>query len=299
MNTKTSFKKMCVADKAITLVGNLFLILFVAAIVLPLIYIVVASFIDPVVLNNKGITFDFSKWTTTAYERVIENSQIWIGFRNALVYSVVFTAISVFVTLLCAYPMSRADFRGKGFFKVVFYITMFFGGGLIPTYLLISDLGMLDTMWALVIPGAFSVWNMIIARSYYQGIPKELQEAASVDGADDLTFFFKVLLPVCKPVIAVLILWQFVGMWNSYFDALIYLSSDAKQPLQLVLRAILIQNQPQSGMIADIQSTAARAQLGELLKYATIIISSVPLLVMFPFFQKYFDAGIMVGSVKG
>ncbi|SFG68072.1 putative aldouronate transport system permease protein [Lachnospiraceae bacterium C7] len=299
MNTKTSFKKMCVADKAITLVGNLFLILFVAAIVLPLIYIVVASFIDPVVLNNKGITFDFSKWTTTAYERVIENSQIWIGFRNALVYSVVFTAISVFVTLLCAYPMSRADFRGKGFFKVVFYITMFFGGGLIPTYLLISDLGMLNTMWALVIPGAFSVWNMIIARSYYQGIPKELQEAASVDGADDLTFFFKVLLPVCKPVIAVLILWQFVGMWNSYFDALIYLSSDAKQPLQLVLRAILIQNQPQSGMIADIQSTAARAQLGELLKYATIIISSVPLLVMFPFFQKYFDAGIMVGSVKG
>ncbi|SER65984.1 putative aldouronate transport system permease protein [Lachnobacterium bovis] len=299
MNTKTSFKKMCASDKIITVVGNLFLGLFVAAIIFPLIYVVVASFIDPVVLSNKGITFDFSKWTTTAYQRVIENSQIWVGFRNAVLYSVLFTAISVFVTLLCAYPMSRDDFRGKPFFKIVFYITMFFGGGLIPTYLLISDLGMLDTIWAIVIPGAFSVWNMIIARSYYQGIPKELQEAASVDGADDLTFFFKVLLPVCKPVIAVLILWQFVGMWNSYFDALIYLSSDAKQPLQLVLRAILIQNQPESGMIADIQSTAARAQLGELLKYATIIISSVPLLVMFPFFQKYFDAGIMVGSVKG
>ncbi|WP_420323074.1 carbohydrate ABC transporter permease [Lachnobacterium bovis] len=290
---------MCASDKIITVVGNLFLGLFVAAIIFPLIYVVVASFIDPVVLSNKGITFDFSKWTTTAYQRVIENSQIWVGFRNAVLYSVLFTAISVFVTLLCAYPMSRDDFRGKPFFKIVFYITMFFGGGLIPTYLLISDLGMLDTIWAIVIPGAFSVWNMIIARSYYQGIPKELQEAASVDGADDLTFFFKVLLPVCKPVIAVLILWQFVGMWNSYFDALIYLSSDAKQPLQLVLRAILIQNQPESGMIADIQSTAARAQLGELLKYATIIISSVPLLVMFPFFQKYFDAGIMVGSVKG
>ncbi len=299
MDKKISFKSMSAADKTITIIGRLFLGLFVLAIVFPLIYIVVASFIDPVVLNNKGITFDFSKWTTTAYERVIENSQIWVGFKNALLYSAVFTAISVFVTLLCAYPMSRDDFRGKGFFKIVFYITMFFGGGLIPTYLLISDLGMLNTMWAIVIPGAFSVWNMIIARSYYQGIPKELHEAAAVDGADDLTFFFKVLLPVCKPVIAVLILWQFVGMWNSYFDALIYLSSDAKQPLQLVLRAILIQNQPESGMIADIQSTAARAQLGELLKYATIIISSVPLLVMFPFFQKYFDAGIMVGSVKG
>ncbi len=176
---------------------------------------------------------------------------------------------------------------------------MFFGGGLIPTYLVISDLGLLDTMWAVVLPGAFSVWNMIIARTYYQGVPAELREASSVDGADEVTYFFRILLPVCKPLIAVLVLWQFVAMWNSYFDAMIYINSAAKQPLQLVLRAILIQNQPQSGMIADIQSTAARAQLGELLKYATIIISSLPLIAMYPFFQKYFDSGIMVGSVKG
>ena len=176
---------------------------------------------------------------------------------------------------------------------------MFFGGGLIPTYLVISDLGLLDTIWAVILPGAFSVWNMIIARTYYQGIPSELREAAAVDGANEVTYFFKILLPVCKPLIAVLVLWQFVAMWNSYFDAMIYINSAAKQPLQLVLRAILIQNQPQSGMIADIQSTAARAQLGELLKYATIIISSLPLVVMYPFFQKYFDSGIMVGSVKG
>lgn len=286
-------------DRAFFLTGDLFLILFVVAIIVPLLYIVVASFIDPVVLQNKGITFDFAKWTLTAYQRVIGDRQIWVGFGNAVLYSVVFTAVSVFVTLLCAYPMSREDFRGKKIFNIIFVITMFFNGGLIPTYLLISDLGMLNSMWALILPGAFSVWNMIIARTYYQGIPKELREAASVDGADEVTFFFKVLLPVCKPVIAVLVLWQFVGMWNSYFDAMIYLSDEAKQPLQLVLRAILIQNQPQSGMIADIQSTAARAQLGELLKYATIIISSLPLLVMFPFFQKYFDSGIMVGSVKG
>ena len=299
MKAKQKFSSMGASDKTITVVGNVFLAVFVVAVIIPLLYIVVASFIDPVVLQNHGITFDFSKWTLTAYQRVIKNQQIWIGFGNAVLYSTAFTAISVFVTLLCAYPMSRTDFRGRKFFNVIFIITMFFNGGLIPTYLLISDLGMLDSMWALILPGAFSVWNMIIARTYYQGVPKELREAASVDGADEVTYFFKVLMPVCKPVIAVLVLWQFVGMWNSYFDALIYISSDVKQPLQLVLRAILIQNQPQPGMIADMQSTAARAQLGELLKYATIIISSVPLLVMFPFFQKHFDAGIMVGSVKG
>ena len=176
---------------------------------------------------------------------------------------------------------------------------MFFGGGLIPTYLLISNMGLLDTMWAVILPGSFSVWNMIIARTYYKGIPSELREAADVDGANELVFFFRILLPVCTPLIAVLILWQFVGMWNSYFDAMIYLNSADKQPLQLVLRAILIQNEPDPGMIADMQSTAQRAQLAELLKYATIIISSLPLIVMYPFFQKYFDSGIMVGSVKG
>ena len=160
-------------------------------------------------------------------------------------------------------------------------------------------MGMLDTMWAVILPGSFSVWNMIIARTYFKGIPSELREAADVDGANELVFFFRILLPVCTPLIAVLILWQFVGMWNSYFDAMIYLNSADKQPLQLVLRAILIQNEPDPGMIADMQSTAQRAQLAELLKYATIIISSLPLIVMYPFFQKYFDSGIMVGSVKG
>lgn len=269
------------------------------AIIVPMVYIVIASFMDPITLQNKGITFDISKWTLTAYERVISNKQIWVGFKNAVVYSVVFTVVSVFVTLLAAYPMSRADFKGKGFFNTIFVITMFFGGGLIPTYLLISDLGLLDSMWAIILPGAFSVWNMIIARTYYQGIPAELREAAEVDGANEVYYFFKILLPVCTPVIAVLALWQFVAMWNSYFDAMIYLNDSAKQPLQLVLRSILIQNQPESGMISDMQSTAERARLAELLKYATIIISSLPLLVMYPFFQKYFDSGIMAGSIKG
>ena len=290
---------MSLSDKVLLLVGYLLLALFVIAIIIPIIYIVIASFMDPITLQNSGISFDLDKWTTTAYERVLSNSQIWVGFRNAIIYSVVFTVVSVGVTLLAAYPMSRADFKGRGLFNTIFMITMFFGGGLIPTYLLISNLGLLNSMWAVILPGAFSVWNMIIARSYYQGIPAELREAADVDGANELTYYFMILLPVCTPVITVLALWQFVGMWNSYFDAMIYLNSASKQPLQLVLRSILIQNQPESGMISDMQSTAARAQLAELLKYATIIISSLPLLIMYPFFQKYFDSGIMAGAIKG
>ena len=300
MNTKTKkFSSYGTEDKILLTVGYILISLFVLAIIVPIIYIIVASFMDPITLQNKGITFDFSKWTLTAYERVISNTQIWIGFKNAVVYSVVFTVVSVGITLLAAYPMSRVDFKGRKFFNVIFMITMFFGGGLIPTYLLIGNLGLLNSMWAVILPGAFSVWNMTIARTYYRGIPMELREAADVDGANEVTYFFKILLPVCTPIIAVMALWQFVAMWNCYFDAMIYLNDSDKQPLQLVLRSILIQNQPESGMISDMQSTAQRAQLAELLKYATIIISSLPLLVMYPFFQKYFDAGIMAGSVKG
>ncbi|SDZ90266.1 putative aldouronate transport system permease protein [Pseudobutyrivibrio sp. ACV-2] len=296
---KSKFARYSMGDKTFLISGYVLLGLFVLAIIVPMIYIVIASFMDPITLQNKGITFDLEKWTLTAYERVISNGQIWVGFKNAVVYSCVFTFLSVFITMLCAYPMSLDNFKGKNFFNTIFIITMFFGGGLIPTYLLISKLGLLDTMWAVVLPGAFSVWNMIIARTYYKGIPAELREAAEVDGANEIIYFFKILLPVCTPVIAVLCLWQFVAMWNSYFDAMIYINSASKQPLQLVLRSILIQNQPDPGMIADMQSTAQRAQLAELLKYATIIISSLPLIVMYPFFQKYFDKGIMVGSIKG
>ena len=296
---KSEFAKLPTGDKTILIIGYVILGLFILAIILPVVYIILASFIDPITLQNSGLTFDFSKWTLTAYERVLSNSQIWVGFRNALIYSVLFTVISVVVTLLAAYPMSRTDFKGREFFNVIFVITMFFGGGLIPTYLLISNLGMLDTIWAILLPGAFSVWNMIIARTYYQGVPHDLEEAASIDGATEMVYFFKILLPVCTPIIATICMWQFVGMWNSYFDAMIYLNDVSKQPLQLVLRGILIQSQPEPGMVSDMQSTAQRAQLAELLKYATIIISSLPLLIMYPFFQKYFDSGIMAGAVKG
>lgn len=296
---KSEFARQAPEDKVLLVVCFIILALFLVAIIAPVVYIILASFVDPITLQNQGLTFDFSKWTLTAYERVMTNAQIWIGFRNALFYSIASTALSVVITLLAAYPMSRPDFKGKGIYNLLFMITMFFGGGLIPTYLLISDLNMLDTIWALIVPGAFSVWNMIVARTYYQGIPRDLEEAASIDGASEMTYFFRILIPVCTPIIATIAMWCFVGMWNSYFDAMIYLKDSNKFPLQLVLRSILIQSQPEPGMVSDMQSTAERAQLAELLKYATIIISSLPLLIMYPFFQKYFDSGIMAGAVKG
>ena len=296
---KSEFARQPMGDKVLLIFCFAILGLFIVAIIVPMVYIILASFVDPITLQNQGLTFDFSKWTLTAYERVMSNSQIWVGFGNALLYSVTSTVLSVVVTLLAAYPMSRADFKGKGLYNLIFMITMFFGGGLIPTYLLISNLNMLDTIWAIIVPGAFSVWNMIVARTYYQGIPRDLEEAASIDGANEMTYFFKILLPVCTPIIATISMWCFVGMWNSYFDAMIYLNDATKQPLQLVLRSILIQSQPEPGMVSDMQSTAERAQLAELLKYATIIISSLPLLIMYPFFQRYFGGGLMAGAVKG
>ena len=297
---QTSIKvKRSKTDRVILGISYVLLGLFVLSIVVPLVYVVLASFMDPTVLNNQGLSFRMKDWTLNAYTRVLKNGMIWRGFLNSFLYSTAFAAISVFVTILAAYPMSKKDLVGRNVFNVIFLITMFFSGGLIPTFILINQLHMVNTVWAILIPGAFNVWNMILARTYYQSIPKELREASAIDGANEIQHYFQVMLPVCKPIIAVLLLYQFVGMWNSYFDAMIYLNDANLQPLQLVLRSILVQNTPQPGMIADIQSTAEMAKVAEQLKYATIVVSSLPLFAMYPFFQKYFDSGIMAGSVKG
>ncbi|HIW80570.1 MAG TPA: carbohydrate ABC transporter permease [Candidatus Acetatifactor stercoripullorum] len=291
--------KLGMADKILLTAGYLLLGLFVVAVVVPLAYVVIASFMDPNVLNNQGLSFRIQDWTLEAYRRVMEDEMIWRGFLNSFLYSITSTLLSIFITLLAAYPMSKKELVGRTFFNTIFIITMFFGGGLIPTFILMNQLRLVNTVWAVIVPGSFNVWNMILARTYYQSISKELWEASQIDGANEIQHFFKILMPLCKPIIAVLALWGFVGMWNSYFDAMIYLNDASLQPLQLVLRSILIQNTPQSGMIADIQSTAEMAKMAELLKYSTIIVSSLPLLIMYPFFQKYFDKGVMVGSVKG
>lgn len=287
-------------DKTITIINYILLSLVVISVVIPLGYTLFASFMDPNTLLNSGITLNPAKWTLNGYQRVLSDSSILTGFVNSMIYSVSFSFVSVAVTLMAAYPLSRHDFIGRRFFMMVFVITMFFGGGLIPTYLLVKDLQMLDTPWAMILPGAINVWNIILARTYYQGLPGELREAASIDGATDVKYFFHILFPLCKPIIAVLILYQFVGQWNSYFDAMIYLSNANLQPLQIVLRQILVMNQPTQGaMFESVQSAAQQEKIAVLVKYACMVVSSLPLLVMYPFFQKYFEKGVLVGSIKG
>lgn len=254
---------------------------------------------EPSTLLTKGLTLNPAKWTVQGYNRVFRDGALLIGFRNSLFYSTAFSIISVAITLFAAYPLSRKDFVGKKIIMTIFVITMFFGGGLIPTYLLVKKMDMLNTVWSILLPGAINVWNIILARTYYQGMPNELREAAIVDGSTDVQYFFKILLPLCKPIIAVLALYQFVGQWNSYFDAMIYLKSPSLQPLQIVLRSILVQNQPRPGMITDAQDAAQLQQIAEMVKYSCIVISSIPLLLMYPFFQKYFEKGVLVGSIKG
>ena len=287
------------SDKLIMGSGYVLLAMFVLVIIIPLIYVVVASFMDPTVLNKEGISFNFSKWSLEGYKRVSNDNMILRGFINSIFYSISFAVISVAATLLAAYPLSKQEFVGRKFINTLYVITMFIGGGLMPTYLLMDKLYLINTPWAIILPGAINVWNIMLAKTYFRSLPKELREASSIDGASEIIHFFKIVLPVCKPIIAVLMLYQFVGQWNSYFDAMIYLDDASLQPLQLVIRSILIQNTPATGMIADIQSTAEMAKIAELLKYSTIVISSLPLLIMYPFFQKYFDKGIMIGSVKG
>lgn len=295
MNTQmfTKFdKRMLVLNKII--LAFLVLITFV-----PMLYILVASFMDPQVLASKGISFNPSDWTIEGYQRVFSDKSILRGFINSLFYSFSFALVTVAVSVLTAYPLSKKDLVGRNWINGFLIVTMFFGGGLVPTYLLVKQLGMLNTVWAIIIPGAVNVWNIILARTYFQGIPEELVEAAVIDGANDLQIFFKIMLPLAKPIMFVLFLYAFVGQWNSYFDAMIYIKDPNLEPLQLVLRKILIQSEPGKDMIGAQAAMNEMKRLAEMIKYATIVISSLPLIVMYPFFQKYFDKGIMAGSLKG
>lgn len=285
-------------DRLILTINKVFLFLAVLVVLVPLVYVVLASLMDPTVLLNKGISLNPSDWSLKGYKLILGNDAMLKGFFNSILYSVGFAVVTVVVSLFAAYPLSINGFVGKNFFMTMFIITMFFSGGLIPTYLLVKDLGMLNTIWAIILPGAINVWNIILARTYFKGIPYELHEAAKVDGASDLLIFFKLVLPLSKPIIFVLAMYAFVGQWNSYFDAMIYLDDPNLHPLQLVLRSILIQNSTDPGMISDQLAMAELKKLSEMIKYSSIVISSLPLIVMYPFFQKYFEKGVMVGSLK-
>ncbi len=277
-----------VFDIVITVIMGVVAILFL----LPLLNVLACSFssADKVVAGEVGlIPVDFS---LEGYKQVFANGSLTRGFLNSLLYTFLGTIIQVTLQMLCAYPLSRRDFKGRKFINIFLTLTMFISGGMIPTYLLISELQMLDTIWAIIIPGCVSVSNIIVIRTYMStSIPNELQEAARIDGCGDFQIFLKVILPLCRPILFVMVLYAIVGYWNNYFNALLYIQSSDLYPLQRVLQDMLVSN---SGSIGG-----GDPNVQEQLKYVTIVVSSLPLLVIYPFFQKYFEKGVVMGGVKG
>lgn len=287
-------------DLVFSIVNYTLLSLILVILLYPLIYVVSSSFssVDAVVAGKvKFLPVDFS---LDGYKAVFKSSKIWSGYLNSFIYTIVGTAINIVVTLMAAYPLSRSDLKGKNAIMMFFTFTMIFDGGIVPTYLVISKLHILDSIWAMVLPGAMSVYFMIIARTFFQTtIPVELQEAAELEGCNTPQLIWHIILPLSKAIIAVLVLFYAIGHWNSYFNALMYLSTEDKQPLQIVLREILIRNQQNASMIKDAALVEKTEGLKMLLKYSLIVVSSLPVLCIYPFVQKYFVKGVMIGSVKG
>ncbi len=287
------------ADKAFDILDYVLLTIALLLVAYPLYFVVIASISDPIAVYEGRVILYPIRPTLEGYQRILSYSSLFVGYKNTLLYTLAGTAINLVLTITAGYALSRKDLVGCNVMMMGVMFTMIVSGGMIPNYLLVQELNLYNTMWALILPGAVSTWNLIVTRTFFQQtIPDELREAADLDGCDDVTFFLRVVLPLSSAIIAVMILFYAVGHWNSYFNALIYLSSTSKYPLQLVLRNILIVN-TLDDMVNDVATQAAQQRMGDLIKYGMIIISSLPLLVLYPFLQKYFVHGVMVGAIKG
>ncbi|WP_309242131.1 carbohydrate ABC transporter permease [Paenibacillus sp. S150] len=286
------------ADRYFDTIVYLIAAVIMILVLYPLLFVVSASFSDPAKVLGGEVWLLPKGFTVEAYANILHNDKIWTGFANSIVYTTVGTIINIAMTLLAAYPLSRPDLPLRKGLMLIVTLTMFFSGGLIPTYLLVKDLGMVDTMWALIIPGAISTYNLIVMRTYFQSsIPWELQEAAHVDGCSNWRLLFSIVLPLSKPILAVMVLFYAAGHWNLFFNALIYIRSEELYPLQLVLREILLISQ--SDAVDSGVGLEDKILLAESVKYAVIIISSLPVLIMYPFVQRHFVKGVMIGSIKG
>lgn len=289
------------ADRWFNFVNYFCITLFFLAVLYPIIFVLSSSFSSPDAVMYGRVRLGPVEAGLEGYKALLEYKPIWRGYANSILYTVVGTVINVALTLLAAYPLSRKSCYGRNGIMLFMTFTMIFSGGLIPTYLVVSSLNMVNTMWALVIPGAIAVWNLIITRTYFQTtITDELLDAAQIDGCTDFKFLGFVVLPLSKAIIAVITLFYAVEHWNAFFDALIYLRDKDKFPLQMFLRDILVMNEVDTSMIGiDAETMQAREGVRELLKYTVIIVASLPVLVMYPMVQKYFVKGVMIGSIKG
>ncbi|WP_202171272.1 carbohydrate ABC transporter permease [Bacillus sp. USDA818B3_A] len=296
---KTNSIKDSFGDKVFLGIVYTFLFLVVLIILYPLIYIVSSSLSSPLAVSSGKVWLWPVDFSLAGYKAIFNNSQVIVGYANSLFYTFFGTIISVTLTVLLAYPLSRKSFYGRNVLMIFIMFTMLFSGGLIPEYLVVKNLHMLDTRWALIIPKAIAVWQVIIAVTFFRtSIPEEIVEASEMDGCSDLRFLWSVVLPLSKPIIAVLVLMYAIFQWNSYFDAMLYLKSEGLFPLQVVLRNILILNTNTSATI-DAQKLMDMKQLADLMKYSLIVVASLPVLIIYPFVQRHFMKGVLIGSVKG
>ncbi len=287
------------ADKAFDIMDYVLLTIAFLLVAYPLYFVIIASVSDPIAVYEGRVILYPIKPTLEGYARFFSYDSLFIGYKNTIIYTLAGTAINVVLTVTAGYALSRKELVGRNVMMMGVMFTMIFSGGMIPTYLLVRQLGLYNTMWALILPGAVSTWNLIVCRTFFQQtIPDELREAADLDGCGDVAFFLRVVLPLSSSIIAVMVLFYAVSHWNSYYNALIYLSSTSKYPLQLVLRNILIVN-TMDDMVNDVATQAAQQRMGDLIKYGMIIVSSLPLLILYPFLQKYFVKGVMIGAIKG
>ncbi|AUJ23674.1 carbohydrate ABC transporter permease [Virgibacillus dokdonensis] len=295
--------KFSLSDKAFERLNFILVLMITLIIIYPLIFVISASISDPHAVNTGEMWLWPVDVTFDGFVRVFENEAIWVGYRNTILYTAIGVSLHLFILLPAAYALSRKELMAKKTFLWIILFTMLFNGGLIPTYLVVKNLGMVNTMWAIVIPGVIGAWSILVARTFFQQtIPDQLVEASKIDGASDLYLFFKVVLPLSLPMIAVMGLFHGVALWNQYFNALIYLSDEKLFPLQLILRQILILNETSADSAATAagaaQSFAEQVKTASLVKYAVIIISSLPLLIVYPFLQRFFVKGVLIGSVK-
>ncbi len=292
--------KDSLSDKIFFAFTYVILMVFVAAVLYPLIYILSSSFSSPLAVSAGRVVLWPVDFSIDGYMTVFNHRHILSGYRNTIFYTVAGTLINVIMTMICAYPLSRRDLPFKGFFMFLFVFTMYFGGGLIPTYILMTQINFVNSIWVMLIPGAISCYDMILARTFIQSsIPDELLQASQIDGCSDSRYFFQIVLPLSKAVIAVITLFYAVGHWNAYFTAMIYLNDISLQPLQIILRNILISNQIQANELVDANTFIRKQGLADLLKFSLIVVSTVPILLVYPYIQRYFVKGVMIGSVKG
>ena len=280
----------------ITIISTLVLVI----VLYPLIYIVSASFSSPMSVVQGKVWLLPKEFTLKAYHAVVTNKELITGYRNSLIYTVVGTAFNLLMTIICAYPLSRKDLRGRNFLTIMISITMFFSGGTIPTFLCLKQLNMLNTFGVMIIPGAINVWNMILMRNYFQNsIPEEIIEPAKVDGCTNVGALIRIVLPLSKAITAVMVVYYAVGHWNSYFNALLYLKDRWRYPLQLVLREVLLIGTGMRESTAEVVNSVDQLLLFETQQFAIIIVASLPVMILYPALQKYFMKGVMVGSIKG